>query len=92
MATVWPKTIAVVFKIMSALTVPTEPSITTVVPSDLKMRKKLAVPLATAVPLVTVPIVIVPLESVPKVPATTSSTSLVWVLMAVFALAGCVPA
>ena len=73
---------------MSAEAVPTEPSITTVVPSDLKILKNEAVPVATAVPLVTEPIVIVPLESVPKVPAMLKLTSKVWVEIAVLALAG----
>jgi len=81
----------VLFKIMSALEVPTEPSITTVVPSDLVMRNHEAVPVAPAVPLVTELNVIVPLLSVPKVPYLLSETSRFCVVTAVLALVGCVP-
>jgi len=75
MVTVCVLAIAVVFRIISAELVPTEPSITTVVPLLLNMRKKLAVPVATALAEVTADSVIVPFESVPKLPLTGKLTS-----------------
>ena len=75
MVTVCVLAMAVVFRIISAELVPTEPSITTVVPLLLKILKKLAVPEATALAEVTADSVIVPFESVPKAPLTGKLTS-----------------
>ncbi len=87
-----PVTMLVVFRLMPAPEVPTVTSPTTVVPSVLYRRAKVAVPVATAVPDVIAFAVMTPAAAEPKAVApNVNVASNVLLLSAVFAFTGCVP-
>jgi hypothetical protein len=84
--------IVVVFKLRFAPEVDTDPSKTTVVPSDLKARNHAAVPATVAVSEVMELAVATPRIAEAKAVAfQRSSASLTWIVMEVLAFAGWVP-
>jgi hypothetical protein len=93
METAAPRTMVTVVRLMSAPEVPTEQSMTDVVPSDLNNLAQVAVPEAfaeTSGPMEFA--TAIPPEAVPKaVLAKVNSASSTWDVMAVSPVAGCVP-
>jgi hypothetical protein len=90
--TVWPLLIVVELRLISAPEVPTPKSMTAVVPSCAKARAKVAVPDATAVPLVIAFAVETPDAGAPKlVVEKVSVASTVLPERAVSTVAGLVP-